>query len=55
MDLVLQLDLVMCRSHAGGTDFEVMKESWRAAEVWNCERLLVKIQLAVDGTVLKGS
>ena len=36
---MLQLYLVMCKSHSGGTGFEGIKGSWRAAEVWHCERL----------------
>ena len=27
---MLQLDLVLCKIHSGGTRFEGMKESWRA-------------------------
>jgi hypothetical protein len=26
------------KSHSGGTGFEDMKGSWRAAEAWHCER-----------------
>ena len=36
--LVLQPDLVMCKSHPGGTGFEGMKESWRATEAPYYER-----------------
>ena len=35
---MLWLDLVMCKSHSGGTGFERMKRSWRAAEALHCER-----------------
>ena len=35
---MLQLDLVMCKSHPGGTGFEGMKRSWRETEAWRCER-----------------
>ena len=35
---MLQLVLVMCKSHPGGTGSEGMKGSWRAAEAWHCER-----------------
>jgi hypothetical protein len=36
---MLQLDLVMCKNHKGGTGFECMKGSWRASEAWHCEKL----------------
>ena len=36
--LLLQWDLVICKSHTGGTGFEGMKGSHRAAEAWHCER-----------------
>ena len=36
--LMLQLNLVMCKSHPDSTGFEGMKESWRATEGWHCER-----------------
>jgi len=57
---MLQLYLVMCKSHPGGTGFEGMKGSWRAAEAWYCERPGKAIgegtaSVAVDGPVLKGS
>ena len=42
--LLLQQDLVMCKGHPGGTGFEGMKESWRAAEACYWERPLVKGQ-----------
>ena len=35
---MFQMDLVMCKNYSGGTGFEGMKGSWRAAEAWNCER-----------------
>ena len=41
----------MIKSHPGGTGFEGMKVSWRAAEVWHCEshgRPLVKVQLSCN-------
>jgi hypothetical protein len=58
--LVLQLDLVMCKNHPGGTGFEGMKGSWRAAEAWDCERPREATSestasVAVDGPGLKGS
>ena len=28
----------MCKNHPGGTGFEGMQGSWRAAEAWHCER-----------------
>ena len=31
-------DLVICKSHPGGTGFEGVKESCRAAEAQHCER-----------------
>jgi hypothetical protein len=31
--------LEMCKNHLGGTGFEGMKESWRAAKPWHCEWL----------------
>ena len=58
--LVLQLDLVMCKNHPGGTGFEGMKGSWRAAEAWDCERPWKAIgegaaSVAIDGPGMKGS
>jgi hypothetical protein len=58
--LVLQLDLVMCNSHPGGTGFEGMKGSWRAAEAQDCERPWKAIGkgaflVAIDSPGLKGS
>ena len=35
---MLHQDLVMCKSHPGGTGFEGMKGSRRAAEARHCER-----------------
>ena len=35
---MLQLYLVMCKSHAGVAGFEDMKGSCRTAEAWHCER-----------------
>ena len=57
---MLQWDLVMCKSHPGGTGFEGMKGSWRAAEAWRCERPWKVIgegaaSVAVVGLELKGS
>jgi hypothetical protein len=47
----------MCKNHI---DFEGMKESWRAAKAWHCERPGKAIcegaaSDAVDGLGLKGS
>ena len=58
--LLLQQDLVMCKSHPGGTGFEGMKELSRAAEAWHCERPWKAIgespaSVAIDGPGLKGS
>jgi hypothetical protein len=58
--LMLQLDLVMWKSHPGGTSFEGMKDSWRAAEAQHCKRPWKAIDkgaasFAVDGPGLKGS
>jgi hypothetical protein len=58
--LVLQLDLVMCKSHPGSTGFEGMKGSWRAAEAWHWERPWKAIgedaaSVAADGPGLKGT
>jgi hypothetical protein len=36
--LMQQQDLVVCKNHPGGTGFEGMKESCRAAEAPYCER-----------------
>ena len=35
LDLVVQLDLVMCKNHPGDIYFECMKLSCRAAETWH--------------------
>jgi hypothetical protein len=35
---MLQLNLITCKNHPGGTSFEGMKGSRRAAEAWHCER-----------------
>ena len=50
----------MCKSHPGGTGFEGMKGSCRAAEARHCERPWKAIgegeaSVAVDGPGLKGS
>ena len=60
MYLVLQQDLVMCKSYPGGTGFEGMKGSHRAAEALHCERPWKVIgegavSVAIDGPGLKGS
>jgi hypothetical protein len=57
---VLQWDLVMYKSHPGGTGFEGTKGSWRAAEALHCERPWKAIgegaaSVAIDGPGLKGS
>ena len=55
---MLCLDLVKCKSHSGGTGFEGMKGSWRAAEAWNCERpgkAIGEGASVVVGSELKGS
>jgi hypothetical protein len=44
---MLQWDLVMCNSNPGGTGFEGMKGSRRAAEAQHCLRALMAI---VEGT-----
>jgi hypothetical protein len=58
--LLLQQDLVMCKGHPGGTVFEGMKGSRRAAEAWHCERPWKSIgegaaSVAIDGPGLKES
>jgi hypothetical protein len=50
----------MCKSHPGGTAFEGMKRSCRAAEARHCERPWKVIgegaaSGAIDGPGLKGS
>jgi hypothetical protein len=57
---MLQLDLVMCKSHPGGPSFKGMKVSWREAEAWHCERPWKAIgedaaSVAIDGSGLKRS
>ena len=57
--LLLQRDLVMCKGHPGGTGFEGMKGSRRAAEARHCERLWKAISegatsFAIDRLGLKG-
>ena len=57
---MLRLDLVTCKSHPGGTGFEGMKGSWKAAEAQHCERLWKftgesTASVSVDGPGLKGS
>ena len=59
--LLLQRDLVICKSHPGGTGFEGMKGSCRAAEARHCERVWKAIgdgavSVAIGaGSGLKGS
>jgi hypothetical protein len=58
--LLLQWDLVMCKGHPGGTGFEGMKGSRRAAEAQHCERPWkvigeVATSVAIDSPGLKGS
>jgi hypothetical protein len=58
--LLLQRDLVMCKDPPGGTGFEGMKGSRRAAETRDCERPWKAIgegaaSVAIDGPGLKGS
>ena len=55
---MLWLDLVLCKGHPGGTGFEGMKGSRRAAEAWHCERPWkaigeCAITVAVDSQGLK--
>jgi hypothetical protein len=57
---LLQQDLVMCKGHPGGTGFEGMKGSRRAAEARHCERPWKAIgegtaSVAIDSPGLKGS
>ena len=57
---MLQQDLVMCKSYPGGTGFESMKRSCRAAEDRHCERPWKAIgesaaSVAIDGPGLKRS
>jgi hypothetical protein len=58
--LLLQWDLVMCKGHPGGTGFEGMKGSCRAADPQHCERPWnafgeVAASVAIDSLGLKGS
>ena len=58
--LLLQWDLVICKGHPGGTGFEGMKGSRKAAEVRYYERPWKAIgegaaSVAIDGPGLKGS
>jgi hypothetical protein len=58
--LLQQRDLVMCKGHPGGTGFEGMNGSCRAAEVWHCERPWKAIgegaaSVVIDGQGLKVS
>ena len=57
---MLWLDLVLCKSPPGGTGFEGMKRSCRAAKVWDCERPWKATcegaaTVAADGPGLNGS
>jgi hypothetical protein len=36
--LMLQLYIVLCKTHPGGTCFEVMKEQWGESEDWDYEQ-----------------
>jgi hypothetical protein len=50
----------MCKNYPGGTDFEGMKRSHRAAEAQHCERPWKAIgegaaSFAIEGPGLKGS
>ena len=50
----------MCKSYPGGTGFEGMRESRRAAEAQHCEKPWKAIgegaaSVAIDGPGLKGS
>jgi hypothetical protein len=58
--LVLWLDLVICKIYPGGTGFEGMKGSHRAAEAQHCEKPWKAIgesaaSVAIDGPGLKGT
>ena len=58
--LVLWLDLVICKGYPGGTGFEGMKMSCRAAEARHYERPWKAIgegtaSVVIDGSGLKGS
>ena len=57
---MLWLDLVICKSYPGGTGFEGMKGSCRAAEAQHCDRSRKAIgegaaSVAIDGPGVKGS
>ena len=57
---MLWLDLVICKSYPGGTGFEGIKGSHRAAEAQHCERPWNAIgegaaSVAIDGPEQKGS
>ena len=57
---MLWLDLVICKSHPGGTGFEGMKGSRRAPKARHCERPWKAIgegaaSVAIEGPGLKGS
>jgi hypothetical protein len=57
---VLWLHLVMCKSYPGGTGFEGIKGSCRAAKAQHCERPWKAIgegaaSGAIDGPEIKGS
>jgi hypothetical protein len=58
--LLLHWDLLMCEGHPGGTGFEGMKGSRRAAEARHCERPWKAIgegaaSVAIEGPGLNGS
>ena len=58
--LLLQWDLVICKGHPGGTGFEGMKGSRKAAEARHCERPWKAIgegaaSVAIEGPGLKVS
>lgn len=58
--LLLQRDLIMCKGHPGGTGFEGMKGSQRAAEALHGGRPWKAIgegaaSVAIEGPGLKGS
>jgi hypothetical protein len=58
--VLLQLDLVMCKGHPGGTGFKGMKGSLRTVEAQHCERPWKAIgegagSVAIDGPGLSGS
>jgi hypothetical protein len=57
---VLWMNLIMCKSYPGGTGFEGMKGSCRAAEAPHCERPWKAIgeaaaSVVIEGPGLKGS